>query len=108
MLGHIGFTILTFMLVIYVIGALLGLVCVVIYAAQKMTGQALKTMLYLSALTLSTVMSAVPFLRMHGSYADGEKLGILLFCLLNILLMVIFSISRIMALTAGHDRNQTS
>ena len=105
MLAQTGFTVLTFMLVIYVMGALLGVVLAVVCAVQKKMAQALKTTLYLMLLTLSTIMSAAPFLRMHGSYHDGEKLGIILFCLLNIIFIIVFVITRIKALNANHTPN---
>ena len=95
MLAKIGIFVLIIMIISYIITATFGVYCAGLHLVKKHIGRAIRTMLYLLLLIGTTIICIVPFLRMHGSYDDIDRLIIIFLCLANILLMAFFIKTRI-------------
>jgi hypothetical protein len=94
MLRDVLLSVLLFMLSMYALTILYGVVFAIVYATKKMYRHVANTIAYVILLGLTTAMCALPFLKMHGNYSDMERVFILLFCILNIFLMILFAVSR--------------
>ena len=99
MLGSLGLGILSFMLAMYALTVVYGLSFAIVYVTKKMGTHAVRTIAYVILLALTTALSALPFLKMHGSYSDMDRWLIILLCLANIILMLVFAISRVKVLS---------
>lgn len=106
MLGNFGLAILSFMLAMYALNVLYGVIFTIVYLVKKMGMDAAKTIAYVILLGMTTALIAAAFLKMHGSYSDMERLMIILLCVVNIILMIIFAITRVKVLAKA--ANQTS
>jgi hypothetical protein len=107
MLGDLGLGVLLFMLSMYALTVVYGLVFAIVYVVKKMGRLAVRTIAYIFLLGMTTALCATPFLKMHGSYSDTDRILIILFCLINIFLMVLFAVSRVIALSkAGNQPAQ--
>lgn len=98
MLGNLGLAILSFMLAMYALSVVYGVIFSIVYMVKKLGMDAVRTIAYVLLLGITNLLSAIPFLKMHGSYSDMERLVIIAFCVTNILLMIIFAISRVKVL----------
>ncbi|MBI1425036.1 MAG: hypothetical protein GC149_16440 [Gammaproteobacteria bacterium] len=108
MLGSLGLGILSFMLAMYALTVVYGLSFAVVYMTKKLGMHAVRTIAYVILLALTTALTALPFLKMHGSYSDTARWLIILLCLANIILMLVFAISRVKVLFRTSAAAQSS
>lgn len=93
MLGEIGIAFLIIMVVAYLAGLPVNLYCLFSCLVRKRFLHALKTLVYLVLVTFGTLLCILPFLKMHGSYTDTERLAIIALCAANLgfILLVAFT-----------------
>ena len=87
----------TFIIIIghgYVAALLFGGFSFVFYLTNNSTFHAIKTLVYLMLLTATTIICALPLLRMHGNYNQSDKIQILTIWIINVILIMLFIITR--------------
>ena len=104
--GDLMLAVLLFMLVMYALTVVYGLSFAIVYALKKLRLHAVRTIAYVLLLGMANLLAAAPFLKMHGSYSDMGRLGIVLLCVVNILLMIGFAFTRVKVLVKAG--NQTA
>lgn len=104
MLGNLGLAILSFMLAMYALSVVYGVIFAIVYLMKKLGMHAARTIAYVLLLGMTTALSAAPFLKMHGSYSDMERLLIISFCVANIILMILFAITRVKVLAKASSQ----
>jgi ABC-type Fe3+-siderophore transport system permease subunit len=107
MLGQIGISILVLMLFVFAVNGIAGVIISVVFLTNKMYGHCAKSIIYLFLLGITTTFTALPFLKMHGSYSDTDRALIIAFCLINIALILLYFITRIKALiSVGKEKTR--
>ena len=95
MLGQIGISILVLMLCAYAINVIFGIIISVVFLFKNIHGESVKSIIYLFLLGVTTILTSLPFLKMHGSYSDADRILIIAFCLINIGLIFLYFVTRI-------------
>ena len=101
MLGEIGISILVLMLFVFALNAVFGIIVSIVLATKRMYTQSVKSIIYLIGLGVTTILASLPFLRMHGSYSDLDRVLIIVFCLFNIALILVYIVTRLKALSGA-------
>ena len=101
MLNTFGLAILSFMLAMYLLSVVYGVIFAILFVVKKRTMDAVRTIAYVILLGMTTVLSSIPFLNVHGSHGDLNRLLLIIFSVVNIVLMFIFAMSRLKVLNSG-------
>jgi len=106
MLEGIAVSILVIMLSAFAISAVFGILISLVFLIKKMYSNFLKAIIYLFFLGITTILTSLPFLKMHGSYSDTDRILMIAFCLMNIALIVLYLVTRIRILV-NHSKQKS-
>ena len=94
MLGEIALILYVLMALVYLGGSILCIWSLFKFLLTSKAKQAFISLFFIALMTVTSVFCALPAMKMHGSYSDGDRLLIIGLVASNIALMIFIIRSR--------------
>ena len=108
MLEEYAFFVLVLMGSVYSGGAIVCALTIALCLSNKLKSQAVISLVSLVAITITSIICLLPLLKMHGSYSDGDTIGIMSIWGVNIVFITFTLISRVRVINGIHGNSASS